>query len=68
MLFEDCKSASFHLDTDGYFSLQCLFGHAFMIGLLKYYESTEDYERCEKIKKAIEQINYITGLTLPTND
>lgn len=68
MLFEDCRQASLYLDTGNYFTLQCLFGHAFMIGILKYFETVEDYERCSEIKKAIEEMNRITKLNLPTND
>lgn len=68
MTYDNVRQASLYLDTHDYFILQLLFGHAFMIGILKYYEENEQYERCQKIKEAIEKINAITKQEFATNE
>lgn len=68
LTFEDCRFAAFHLETKKYFTLHCMFGHAFMIGLLRHYESIEQYEICLEIVSSINQMNNLVNTNFSTKE
>ena len=66
--FNDYKSASFWLDEKDYFTLHAMFGHAFMIGLLRYYEGVEDYTRCAEIVAGIKYMSKVSKTDFSTTN
>jgi len=63
----DWNSLVFNIEARQWFTLHCYYGHAFMIGLLKYYEQEDNYEICAEIKKDIELMSNVAKEELSTN-
>ena len=60
------KSILLHLKTQKFDVLMYLYGHPFVIELLKILEEYEEYEMCAEIKRQIEEHNALVKDCLPT--
>ena len=54
---QDVKRILFYLKIRKYDTLMYLYGHPFLLGILKMFEKYENYEQCEEIVKQIKAHN-----------
>lgn len=60
------KSIAVNSEANGFKTIMYLFGYKFVLSLLKYYEQTEQYEKCGYIVKGIEAHNKVIKNQIPT--
>jgi hypothetical protein len=60
------KTVLLHIVLKNFDTLMYIYGHQFLIELLKVYEEFEVYENCDEIKKQIELHNKLTNDKLKT--
>ncbi len=63
----DIKLIDFYVNIHGFTTLMSAYGYRFVLAMLKYFESVEDYEVCKIIINQIHLHNTQTQDCIPTN-
>lgn len=60
------KSIAVNVEVNRFKTIMYLYGYKFVLALLKYFEKTEQYEKCGYLVKGIQAHNKVVSDQIPT--